>query len=884
MQSVLTIAKPFGLPSRIEMPLGLSVAEICQRVWKTTSGIVAFIRCPEGSPQLWEVVPDDMWSRVKPKGDNCLKFEFYPSGGSGRNLFAVAAAVLVSIAAPYLAGALLPGLAATSLAVTATTAAIAVGGNLLVAKLFSPEAASQKAPAADQAESAFKDIESDSNVIAQGIAPPSVHGERVISLPDAMQPHKYLKDGKDVIERVLVATGYHSSSDIQIDGIDIATLEGVDYQIRDGREDQPQQTLVKRVTKSKDVGRELTGFTIEKDNERLADQLTPANSEPDELVVSPGYHDDIEQITVRCSYNPFFYQSDDRKDVRYPLRITLKDKAGVLSDINLPEIHIIGRDLNGRRPKEIRIRKDDNFDVSTPAADFDYVFYREVPATVRTLSDGSTGVQWTAHSGFSSGSGITDTKNITANLDGFHVKLPSDVPWADFEVIIKGGFPIRADQFSSSSYELDGNVESLFRAREKSGSWEVPDEVDGVSAGVTVNWVTRIVKRYPVEAPGYFQLAIKSRGVSPKNITMKMGLYVDDWGGTDWNNLIVTKNPAPHFRYVLRNGQSFSRVSHTLNRDDEFLDWRNECVAKGYEVNFIATGQAYNEVLGHIATAGFATKSFGTGYGIAFHKDRTAETPEMTFSHRDSKITYERVFSDSPKGYLVDFEDETKGFKNDGPITINNPYGSASLEANEQKSLPSITNPVLIERRTLFDALQEAYRPKIIKIETGPAGFHRKRGDMIGVVSDLDSDYAHGFFIRQVLDARTVAVDRSIPVEDGEYFTDYVDVTVEEDITAGGEVSTAHILTPAGLEAYTIENVTDNIIRFTSDIPESWTLNSVTHLRSSLQGTRMTVAANSNLFKRCFVLDVARQGEQRATIYAVEEKPEIEEELMRLYG
>lgn len=883
MQSVITRAQPFGLEQHVQMPLGMSVSDICKRLYGTIEGVVAFVRCPEGARQLWEIVPRDKWERVKPIGENCLKFEFYPTGGKSSNLFAVVASVLVSIAAPYLATTVL-GFTAGSFAATAATAAIAIGGNLLVAKLFQPQVPSQKAPEAEQAEDAFTDIDSDANVLAKGIAPPTIHGYRRVVLPDLCNPHKYLQNGVDVIERVIGATGYHAYSDLTIDDISIDTLTGVTYQVRDGQESAAQQTLIKRVTKTYAVGQRLTPFILVNENQNLVDQVTPVNSEPQQIAISPGFHPDMEQITVRLGLEPFLFQTNVKTDIRYPIRITLKDKAGVLADIKLPEIHITGR-KSIRTPKEIRIRRDSNFGFVGASSDFNYTFYRSVPATSDTLSDESTGIQWTAHSSFSAGSGISDTKNISGTLDSINVVLPpNDIPWADFEIVIVAGFPVQNDDFNVSNYKLEGTVRSLFKSSLNLGSWEIPYDLDGVFAGASVDWMTLIVARYPVETPGIFQIAMEFRGTNAKNISCMIGAYVNDWGGAQWDNLVVTKNPAPHYRHVLRSGQAFSRVSHDLNDDAQFLAWRTECASKGYECNFVASGHAINEVLGHIATAGFATKSFGTGYSIAMHKDRTAETPEMTFSHRDSKISYSRTFADSPMGYLVEFDDETDGYQNNGSITINNPYGSASLQANEVIAFPSITNPNLIRRWTMFNALQEAYRNKLIKIETGPAGFNRKRGDLVGVVSDLDSDYSHGFFIRQVLDARTVAVDRAVPVADKEFITDYTDITIEEEITGGGQVSTAHILTPGGMEAYTIADVTDNVIRFTSDIPESWTINSVEYLRSSLQGSRMTVAANENLFKRCLVLDVVRQGDQQATIYAVEEKPEIDSELTRLFG
>lgn len=899
MQTVITTARPFGLDRHVEMPLGMSVADICKRLHGSLTGVIAFIRCPEGSRQLWEVVPDHMWSLVKPKGKNCLRFEFYPAGGKSSNLFAIAAAVIVSVAAPYLAGAVLGTTAAaaaaagglTALTFAGTSAAIAIGGNLLVSKLFAPETQGIGKQSGEQAAAEFSNTDADANVLGQGVPPPKVHGLRRVTLPDLMYPHRYLENGVDVIEKVIGASGYHSLTEIQVNKVDIDNVPGAEYQVRDGQESAAQQTLIKRVTKTKSIGEEFTKFLTVSGSQNLIDQIEPANSEPQPIVFSPGYHPDMEQITARINLDPFLFQADQNVTIAIPMRITLTDKAGVVDPINLPEIVIIGK-KSSAVPKEIRIRRDDNFGFVAASSDYNYAFYQRVPATASTLSDGSSGDQWQAHSSFATGSGIRDTKNINGTLDSINVKLsPGDIPWADYEVSVVVGCPVPATLFDQSTYATSGVIQSLFKSRLSAGSWIIPYPSDGVFAGISLLFSVLVVKRYPVEIPGIAQIAMRFRGSSAKAVTCLAGLYVNDWDTDAWDNLIVTKNPAPHYRHVLRDAQKFSRVSYDLNSDDEFLAWRTECAARGYEVNFVSAGQAVNEVLGHIATAGFATKRFGTGYGIEFHRNRhdpelpdEERLPVMTFSHRDSKISIERVFGDSPKGYLVEFDDEDKDWANDGPIRVNNPWGSASLEANETRSYPSISNRQLVIQRTEFDALQEAYRNKVYKIDTGPAGFHRKRGDMIGVVTDLDSEYAHGFYVRQVLDERTVALDRSVPVEAGEYITDLDDITIEEDILAAGANSTVHMVTPGGVEVYTLAEVSGNVIQFTSEIPESWTVGDTTYLRSSLQGTRLTVAANMDLFKRLLVTDVKRAGNQRAIVYAVEEMPIIETTLRKKYA
>lgn len=895
MSTVTLAARPFGSEQHIDMPLGLSIDDIVRRITGGVSGVVAFLRCPEGALQQWEWAPPSRWKWIKPKGESCLRIEHYPAGGGGRgNVFATIVSVAALIAAPYLAGGIVSTLAPVAfgfqtvgaqLATSALTAGIAIGGNLAAAKLYggaSSGRATSLTRTVDDAQAAFSNIDTDINPLAKDIPPPKILGHRRVTLPSACAPHKFLENGVEVIEACLVATGYHSITDIRIGKVSADSLEGVTYQIRDGQEATKQQTLIKRVTKTISVGAEFAKFTTKANSLELADQNSPDISEPYEVVFAPGYNEKMEQITARLSLEPFLYQSSDTAEIRLPLRIRMWRKDTPETVINLPEIHIHGRKTT-RLPKEIRIRWDNAFGFVGASNDFDYSFYQKVPATASELSDGSTGVQWQAHASMVDGAGLQDTIGISKSLDSINIELDeTQIPKGDYEIGVTVGLPVQESQFDDATYKLNGSVESLFRAKKDSNRWKLPAPVDGVFAGAALDFAVLVVKRLPVEAPGYAQVPIKFRGVSAKNVTVMAGAYTYDWGGSAWDDLSITQNPAPHFRDALRYSQDFAGVDKSLNADDEFLAWRQECEAKGYPCNLICNGQSVNEVLGDLATAGLATKRFGSGYGIDYHRDRSSETPECTFTHRDSKISFTRAFPFSPKGAAVDFEDEDNEYIK-SPITVNNQWRKTNLPGNRTMVLKSVTNRTHAERIAVLDLIQEAEQGVIWNIDTGPAGFNRKKGSMIGLITDLDTDHAYGFFIRQVTGPRSVAVDREVAATSQDPLDEIDDLTVIDDLLISGETAVAHILTPAGLENYTIASVAGNVITFTEDLPASWTVTktvegsdqSVTYTTNALAGTRMSVAARDELFRKLIVLDVKRQAEGRASIEAVQYSQKI---------
>lgn len=853
-------------------PLGVSVADVADSLFgRISAGAVAFLRCPPGSAQQWMVLPREMWRFVRPKGRNCLRFEYVPAGGGGKSqTIAIVAAIAISIAAPYLASAAVGALALTgtaaAVATSALTAGIAIGGNLLVAKLFPPAQPGVDKPKSDSAQEAFANVDTDANVLAEDLAPPKVIGTSRIAPPDLCEPWRYLLNGQEHVKRVLGLTGRHSITDIRIGDADIDDISGVSYEVKDGSETASQQHTMNRVVKNKPVGQRMRQFEVETDSQAILDQATPANSEPKERILRPGYFEDMEQVTLRVTLDPMVYTSSETADIRLPVRIKFR-AVGESTWNNVPEIHIVGRKTIAL-PKEINFRWDDNFAAVSASTDFSYVFYREVPAAETTLSDGSSGTQWEAHSDFSDGAGYQDTVNIAGTADGVNIKLdPDTFPIAEYEFCVVVGHPVRSSLFSASDYEISSTVESLFISKLLgSGKWGVPTSLDGVSGGLQIDWTTYVVNRFPVEKPGIVQIALDITSTDARDITCLAASYVMDWDDGSpgaWNDESTTDNPAPHFRQVLVDWLTFYGVDTSLIADDEILAWRTECASQGYKVSYIASGQAVSEVLEQIATAGFATKRFGFGFGVDYFRDTSGETPIMTFSNRDCLITAERVFPDSVKGARIKFRNAADDYSDD-EVTINNPWGQTSIPENANMTYQSIADEDLAIKRAQFDLLQEEYRKIIWTVRAGPAGFNRVKGELVNVVTDLDSDYAHGFFIRQVVADDAVAVDRAVPGLDSGDIMSVADLTAEESLVVLGATATASIVTASGVETYTIAAVSGETIQFTEDLSTT-----------DLVGARMVVTGLAGQLRRCHVLDVDRSDDQGATLKLVDEAPEI---------
>ena len=878
MNTVSVASLPFNRSFDVQVPFGTRVSDMVHKLARGFD-VVVFIRCEAGAKQQWVELPQSMWKWTKPKGENVIRLELYPAGGKSGQTFAIIAAIAISVAAPYLASALFPTLAAGSFGLALATTAIAVGGNLLVAKLFPASNGPSQQPKEEQAQQAVANVDSDQNILGKDLPPPAVLGLSRISPYDIMQPHQYLKNGRDVIERVFEFSGKHALTDIQMNGVAADSLPGLEVEVKDGSDGQ--QSLVTKVAKTKGVNSDFSKFLTISGSRNLTNQANPETSVPTPIAVSPGYHEKMEQYTLRWVFEPFVNQASETANVAVHYRILLRNKA-TDAVINLPEIRISGRTLT-QKQKEIHLRWDDQFQAVSASSDFQYVFYHTVPAASGTLHDASTGAQWEADSHFEASSTITDTQNISGQLDSINVRLdPVLHPKVDYEIEVTQSLVTKASDLNTSSYEIGGDVVSLFKAVDDGGVWKIPADLDGLSGGANFAFTAMVVNSRPVQRPGNAHIAIRATSIPSRNLTCKAQRYFSDWNGSIWTGSVLSKNPAVIYRGVMAEWLAFSRVSLNMIANDDFVAWRQECIDEGYECSFIATGQSVSDVFDQIATAGFANKRFGWGMGVDYYRDRRDEVAMLSFSHRDSKISAKFVNAPIPKGFRVKFRDEANDWQED-EFDFNHPFGSTTVDAYEPREYASISNRDQLIKRILLDMLEPVHRRRVWTIQTGPAGFNRKKGDMINVVTDLFTERAHGFFVRQVLDKNTIAVDRDVPVYDGETFADIDDVSLIEDLYSVGLVSVANLVAPGGMEEYTLSNVSGNIIRFEEDIPASWTVGGKTWVRDELAGTRLTVAARSDLFTRCIVYDVKRQDNQRAIITAVDAGDAITDEIERYY-
>lgn len=869
-----TLHKAHGIglpPQMLTVPHGLNVEEIAAQTHGCDVGLQAWVRAPQSAEVEWIELPRHRWRQVKPKTDAVLLFGYRPHDFI-RDLFAVAAAVLVAVAAPFLTpfiGAPLAYLAA---------AALGFGAQLALNALFPAQQAQAtqtiNSPPAERARQ-FANVESDSNLLAKESYLPIVAGVRRIAPPEIAYPHFFLDNGQQAVNRLFALDGRHDISAIQIDKAPVDDFPAITTECRDGGEATPVTTFVTKVTKPTNIGEALSTFIL--DGLKLVDQEEPENSEPQPVRFTTSATDGLEEVSIRLQLDSVIKSDEATTAIRLPVRIRFRAKGSTGSWFNLPEIHLAGRDVSTSL-KEVRFRWDSAFGEDGAGGAIQYEFFQRVPAPVVLLSNGETGAQWQAHAHFVAGSALRDTKNIQGRRNSIRVTLDESIfPKAEYEWEIVRGLALTVEGINRATYEIvGGGVTSLFHAYSSGGSWIVPVDQGAFVGRITASLATVIVNRQPCQRPSVALLALKAKGQNVRNVTALCGRYVMDWDGSAWALPVVTKNPAVHYRQVLHDYLVYHGISPDLIVNDQFIGWRQECIDRGYEVSAVHAGSSVRDVLDSYAMAGFARSRFSDGFGIDWFRDRSGDLPVMMFSPRNASLSIEWVMAERPIGVRATFQNEARDYVDD-ELQVNNPFYT-NFVGYEVRAYDSIANPALIERRALFDMLQAHYQGRRAwVIETSIEGLVCDRGDLVSVVTDLLDDTHSGARIKKVFDASTFSYDQEIPTESTESLFDVDNIFDPTNIFTVGEHSVVIVTTPNGTEMRTIVAAEQQA--------EGWLIRVDQPFSSAdLAGAHFVLGPVSRFTHRCIVSDVTRMAEERARLILVDEAPEIYSTLLERLG
>ncbi|MGV8830351.1 MAG: hypothetical protein ACOH2N_00105 [Devosia sp.] len=871
--STLHTAQGVGLSQRLTLPLGSTVEQIACASHAELDDVRAWVRAPVGHPVEWIELPRENWRHVKPKVNDAVMFRYRLHGDWVKSAFAIAASIAISIAVPFLAPIL--GTVGAALA----GAALGIGASLAINALFPAQQnqasfSSSVANAPQERARQFSNVESGSNVLAKEAYLPVVVGTRRISPPEIAQPHYFLQDGQQTINRIFALDGHHDITDVQVDRAPITDYANITTEIRNGAETTSVSTFITKVTKPTGISDTLSTFSL--DALTLVDQETPSNSEPTWVRFTTITDAKLEEITLRLQLDSFIKTDSPTENIRVPVRFRLRPKGSTGAWLNGPEIHFVGRDVSTSL-KEVRFRWDGVFGDDEPGGSIQYEFFQRVPAAGYALSDESTGDQWQADASFVSGSGLRDVANVQGRRNGIRITLdPAVFPQVEYEWEVIRGIAVSRDALNSSTYVLGGAVNSLFLARNIGASWQVPVDQGSFVGRITVQQATSIVGRQPCQRPSVALIALQAKGQSVRSVTALASRYVMDWDGTGWNTLTTTSNPATHYRQVLFDYMAYHGIRTDLIVEEQFVGWRQECIDRGYEVSAVFAGSSVKDTLDGIAMAGYARPRYSDGFGIDWFRDRSAERPVTAFSPRNASINLQWVMSEKPVGIRANFQNADRDYADD-EVQINNPFYS-NFSGYDVRSYATIAKPALIERRAVFDMAQAHYQGRrAIIVDCSTEGAICDRGDLVGIVTDLMDDAHSGARIRKVIDSTTFTYDQEIPTESTTSLFGVPNIFDPANIFTVGEQSVVLVSTPTGTEMRTIVAALET--------GDGWTIRVDAPFTSTdLAGAHFVLGPVSRFMTRCIVSEVKRQGQENAQLVLVDEAPEIFQTLQERFA
>lgn len=698
-------------------------------------------------------IPRANWDRVRLKPGQTLTFHANLQGGGqeggGKSglgaVIAIAAFVLATIvtagaAAPILGTAFAAGTIGAKLLATG----ILLAGSLAASALSAPPAQEANEPK-DQERTASVD----GNILSRGAFIPRVVGTRRVYPPFLAQPLVYREGQDEWAEAVVGLAGPHKLEDIRVGDTPLEGAPNIEYEVREGWDTDLPISLVTRYAKIDNPQAEMRAHDLDEnstDGKALTDQVLPANSLPQWTRFRAIQCDEIRfEMTMPSG---LWNQSAASQVQAFALRVRIRAE-GETDWINLPELHIANN-----KPKEIRqtlklVWGDEENARPNPARKAGWVAARKkVPAPSNGLTDG-----WEADAMFSAGSqkntyiygdagdGLTNVRRVQLTQHEATIYLDSGtIAPGPVEIEIKRSLTYAFVAANVIDYTLAGGatVYDPFGYVISGDEAQVFREVASVSDTLYILRMSAIRNDHPVnggrQGSRLALIAVRAKNRALGKISVKASGYVRDWTGSAWTNWTTTSNPAPHYRDVLMGRESGDPMPESLIDDDKLVAWRTQCATEGYTCDMICEGAGVSEVLGYLASCGYARPWASERYGVIRDYDRSGESPVQVFGPRNSNnLSMSKAFARLPDAFRVKYRNADDDDR-EAEITVYRPgRGAVANPRVEEVTYVGLTGEAAAEARAEFDLKQAELRSAFWTWDAPAEALVCERGDLVGL-------------------------------------------------------------------------------------------------------------------------------------------------------
>lgn len=716
-------------------------------------------------------IPPEMWLRVKPKAGRSVSFAIVPqgSGGSGQML-----AQIGLIAAQGLLK-MIPGVGPL------LSAAVGIGGSLLMAKMAEQEVKPEKRTQPKQlGEAGFSD-----NSLRPYDQFPTVVGTRRVPARYIAPPFLSRDRDNETGVAIIGLAGRHELRDPLVDG---AQLDAIDTFTREGDSSDPDPKIYKTVA-WQEAGRTLSNVNVEYDVDANIKQ-TMINSDN-------GIPSVIKYDLPKWQY---YRLGNVRTPNRMVLDFTLDQGLASLSSGGAVGDAVIPLRMKFSKPGQadkwlpmLIVRLKDNSGQPTrlqliiefaanpggfPANPTKNVWRQAYANTgMQNLTGGGTypaAVDCSADTYYGTGAVASNViisapnkctiyaPPQTLGIDGtwrFGIQRGCGVP-----VVLSGTTYFRV---SDAQYNRVGGS-NVFENTDLFGFYNAVPSIPAISEAIedqiyivgntlTLDYVTRIHDIPPVDATGIATFEVQTQNQRVDQLTVLASRYVDKaWNGTAWiDQPHVSSNPA-EIAYDICTNASPALLQRplpaTLIDAAEFGAWADFCTAQGYECNAYLTDLTVEQALQIVFQAGHAYLRRSQTWGVVIERSRASESPVHVFSPRNSRrFTITKTFEHKPHALRVTFDDEDDDFQTRPDLLVYAPgYDETNARLFESVSYPGITREWQAIRRAQRDLAIRYYRNKAYSLETDTRYLVCERGSLVGI-NHVVLNSAHGFAsIREV--------------------------------------------------------------------------------------------------------------------------------------
>ena len=797
--------------------------------------------CIDGQP-----VPRALWGLVKPKAAaTCVTFHAGLHGGGGdggKNALAIVAGIGLSIVTGGIAsGAILGGL--TNAAITganiasiALAAGVSYAGSLLISSLIPPPSSSSfTTPDAPGAASA------QGNVLSPNAAVPRVVGRRKAFPPLAMEPLIYFEGADEVVEAVYILDGPHDLTDVRIGGVEAASLEGVYIETREGWDDDDPLSIG-RYARTVQIGQDLRRQVTGTDPLHLADDTAASLPLPMTFVTrsAPDLHE-IQMVLP----SGLFDTEDGTGMFRIPFRIEMRP-VGASGWVRFPEVH-----YQSETPGQKRLTLRFDFTgaippITVPPLDDSEGFHvslYSVPAqTVAPMVGG-----WDADAVFV---GTGAPNYAVYEIDRLRFRLdPDDFPPDRYEIRITRGHAFALSGFDPATYEIGGQVYDFFGYYDDGPDRVIIEDLSRVADVVHVLRSVSIWNDPPLPQPGFAAIFVRARNVSLGAVSVMAGGYVRDWGGSGWDDWVVTSNPAPHLRDIMVGDLNRDPVPVDALDEQSFLDFRAHCTAMGYEVNAVIEDKSIADAARIVASCGYGSPYMSDVWGVIWDRDRSADAPTQIFSNRNSRdFSFSKAFARVPDAFLVNFDSAALEYDPD-QILIS--YDGAS-DRVEQVAYEGLVTDAEITNKAVYDQAQARFRSTFYSLTCAAEHLISRRGDLVGVARDI-------------LDAHKAAA--RVLAAETDTGGDVIAVTVDAPLPVSADMSDQGVMFVAAGGSETVAYTSGDGFVLTLDSPVSPDI--------AYPGGLVAAGPLGSEVRRLIIQDVTPRVGYTATLTLVDEAPGI---------